>query len=406
MRVLAASDIHIGQSSVTLSDHQRYSGFSAWDAVVDLAIDKEVDLLLLAGDVVHHDDGWYEAYGPLLGGLRRLKEHHIRCVAVAGNHDANVFVQLTKEQDDLITVLGKGGKWDYIDIENLRIIGWSFPSSHYTDDPMKEFDRSFIETDRKVLGLLHTDLDGSPSRSRYAPTSSSTLEMYSNVMWIVGHIHKHSLKENHLMCGSPYSFDSSETGAHGAWLFDDAFDPQFIQLSPHRYETCIVELDEHTTSATIIHYIKQGIDNLIRSLDQKHVPRELYCMLHFTGVLNPEVSFNTLIDANRLGEFHYPISDGINVTVSSSFSEDISYKLDLVSLAKEEGPIGVLSSLLLDPQSNQTVLQDIAELQNQSTQTNAFMLIQDPQITPPSQLLEKAGMRLLRSISEQRERHE
>jgi hypothetical protein len=179
-----------------------------------------------------------------------------------------------------------------------------------------------------------------------------------------------------------------------------------IKLSPHRYETCIVELDEHTTSATIIHYIKQGIDNLIRSLDQKHVPRELYCMLHFTGVLNPEVSFNTLIDANRLGEFHYPISDGINVTVSSSFSEDISYKLDLVSLAKEEGPIGVLSSLLLDPQSNQTVLQDIAELQNQSTQTNAFMLIQDPQITPPSQLLEKAGMRLLRSISEQRERHE
>ena len=69
MKILACSDIHIGRIP-SIPDTSLASSVSAWDAIVEQALDKHVDVVVLSGDVVDQDDAWFEAYGPLLKQLK------------------------------------------------------------------------------------------------------------------------------------------------------------------------------------------------------------------------------------------------------------------------------------------------------------------------------------------------
>ena len=189
MKILACSDIHIGRIP-SIPDTSLASSVSAWDAIVEQALDKHVDVVVLSGDVVDQDDAWFEAYGPLLKQLKRLQEHDIKVIAVAGNHDAKVFPKLAQESD-AICMLGLGGMWEHLDYHGVRFIGWSFPSSSYRIDPFEQFDTGLLDFDGPILGLLHCDIGGQTGSSNYAPVNQFRIESISTPLWILGHIHAH-----------------------------------------------------------------------------------------------------------------------------------------------------------------------------------------------------------------------
>jgi hypothetical protein len=43
-----------------------------WQAIVERAIQEQVDLITLSGDIVDHDNRFFEATGPLEAGLTKL----------------------------------------------------------------------------------------------------------------------------------------------------------------------------------------------------------------------------------------------------------------------------------------------------------------------------------------------
>lgn len=230
IRILCASDIHLGRApSFEDTPWLPLTERTAWDFVVQSALDRHVDLLLLAGDVIEGDNRFFETRGPLKEGLRRLLEAGIAVAAVAGNHDHEVFPGLYRDlreeafpQGAAFHLLGAGAAWTVTSIPlaagPVTIAGWSFPSRHYPSSPLRACPP--LDPTGPLLGLLHGDLldPGSP----YGPLRPDELDARPVDTWVLGHIHAPTGGNGlrHFYCGSPLPLRATERGAHGCWLLE------------------------------------------------------------------------------------------------------------------------------------------------------------------------------------------
>ena len=95
MKVLLAADIHAGRRSSRIPDdvdRPRFSCAAAWQRMVDLAVRERVDLVAAAGDLIDRDNRYFEAFGPLEAGLKRLAEAGIPVAAVSHGKDLSAVV--------------------------------------------------------------------------------------------------------------------------------------------------------------------------------------------------------------------------------------------------------------------------------------------------------------------------
>jgi 3',5'-cyclic AMP phosphodiesterase CpdA len=136
VRLLVTGDLHIGKRPARLPESEaelaeRASAARTWEDIVREAIERRVDAVLLSGDVVDHDNRYYEATGPLERGMQKLAGANIPCFAVAGNHDWDVLPRVLEQvQNPLCHFLGRQGSWDEAHVERegrrlLRVVGWS-----------------------------------------------------------------------------------------------------------------------------------------------------------------------------------------------------------------------------------------------------------------------------------------
>ena len=87
MKLLHLSDLHIGKSLLEFSliDDQRY----ILDQVIDVAEKKEVDAILIAGDIYDRAIPSEESVSLFDYFLRTLASKHIKTFAISGNHDSD-----------------------------------------------------------------------------------------------------------------------------------------------------------------------------------------------------------------------------------------------------------------------------------------------------------------------------
>lgn len=263
LKILATGDIHIGKrsSSVPSDDPESAAKFT-WIRIVDLAIKDAVDVLVLTGDVVDQDNRYFEAIGPLQSGFEKLKQAGITVYMVAGNHDHDVLPQLVNpERYDNVHFLGANGKWENITFEKneekIQFVGWSFPSRHFSEDPLSTFEQDDIDPSFAAIGLVHGDVG--VADSNYAPIDLNNFLNTRVQAWILGHIHKpQTLRESDpIVCypGSPHALSAKEQGKHGPILItvrskeDIQVTP--IPLSPVRYERISIDISEYEKEADV-----------------------------------------------------------------------------------------------------------------------------------------------------------
>lgn len=231
VRILAAADLHLGRLPSGLPDDvsRRMGPAHALERLVQTAVTRDVDAVLLAGDLVDRRNASHEAWGPLDAALHRLREAEIPALAVAGNHDAEALPLIARELGGgHLTLLGRGGRWERWTLRDdagaprLHVDGWSFPAEHHATDPTEGWSPDAGEGAPR-LGLLHCDLGA--ARSPYAPVSTEGLRALGHDAWVLGHIHAPALHAAEgraplLYPGSLQPLDPGERGTHGAWLLE------------------------------------------------------------------------------------------------------------------------------------------------------------------------------------------
>lgn len=259
LSVLVTADLHLGRHPARVPeavDGRQFSPAAVWRATVEEAIARDVDAVLVAGDVVDRENRYVEAYGDFERGATRLSAADVPVLAVAGNHDHDALPAVIDSVDcEGVDLLGAEGRWERRRLFRdgdpvLAVDGWSFPSEHVLGNPLDAYDPEALvgkpgpddaeegaadapvpapaggtpgrtaTLDVPVVGLLHADLDARDSR--YAPVSTADLRDEAADAWVLGHVHAPGVRveADPLVCypGSPQPLDPGEPGAHGPWL--------------------------------------------------------------------------------------------------------------------------------------------------------------------------------------------
>jgi DNA repair protein SbcD/Mre11 len=272
MKVLCTGDLHIGRSPSRLPGAVELRPLSCarrWEAIVECALNQQVDLVAVSGDLVDQQNKYFEAIGPLERGIRRLGDAEIATVAVAGNHDFDVLPAMAQSlEGSRFHLLGRGGTWERRSIqlrngESVAVDGWSFPQEHVLTNPLDS--HALGAADGAMhLGLLHADL-GAPA-SAYAPVSLADLRAHPTDLWLLGHVHTPRLEGGAvpvLYPGSPQAMDPGEPGEHGVWIGDlRAGQPitlRMVRLSAVQYETVAVDVSDASDRATAMAMVHEQI---------------------------------------------------------------------------------------------------------------------------------------------------
>ena len=382
-RILAIGDVHLGTACSGLPDaieslgvdRAELSPVAALRRAVDFAIEREVDAVLFAGDVVDGDNARFEAMAPLEDSVRRLLDEDIEVIAVAGNHDYEALPRLASLIDD-VTLLGRDGRWERhtlakAGIPCVEVVGWSFGERYVRQSPVAMLLADPLPAPSPPvprIGLLHGDLD--VSGGRYAPFRQTELNDTGYDAWLLGHIHKPSLQGllglgGARPCGylgSLVGLDPSETGPHGPWLLQGSADGgvslEQIPLAPLRWEGMELEVTE-------IEHVEDVKDRLLDAAQQRlrkmalagqPPPRALGLRVQLTGASDSYEQLRQWI-ADEEWRSMSRASDGTVIFINK-VSDAMELRLDLDKIASGDDPAALLARRLLllgrdDEQSSQ-----------------------------------------------------
>ncbi len=284
--LLATSDLHLGRRSSGLPDNSPLaSATTTWQRIVQLCQDRNIDAVLIAGDVIDEENDFFESIGPLVSGFTTLAEQQIPTYLVSGNHDYNVLSEAVRQVDsEWIMLMGQNGKWqiDTLELNRsiLQIAGRSFAGTTQETDPLTDFPSDKIDPDLPSIGLVHGEVE--QPESIYGPIDRDRLIDSRLDAWVIGHIHKPRIlrKKNPLICypGSPHAFSASEKDDHGPWIFkireDRSINTEHVSLSPIRYEDIEIDVSDIESKDefrdTIRTRLTEFVDQITPSLDQVH----------------------------------------------------------------------------------------------------------------------------------------
>lgn len=258
MRILHLADVHLDASFASRSPRVRArlrrATREAFRSAVDVALDREVDAVVVAGDLFDGDRLSFETEAFLCTELARLDERRVPVVYATGNHDPGSGRLPAVAWPDCVTVVA--------DATPRRIpvvgrtgerVGWvtaaGHPSSHETRDLAADFpgpDGSLPE-----VAVLHTQVVGSrnaEAHEPYAPSTLATLTGSGYDYWALGHVHVRQVLSELPGVHYPGNLQGRtprESGPKGVLVAEVrrgfAASVAFVPVAPVRWEDLVVD---------------------------------------------------------------------------------------------------------------------------------------------------------------------
>lgn len=280
---LHAADIHLDSPLVGLSQHGdapaetiRGATRTALTRLVDLAIEREVDFVLVAGDLY---DGDWKDYGTglfFIKEMRRLREAEIPVYLIHGNHDAESRITKGLELPENVRVFGSK-KAEAIAHPDLPVTlhGQSFATQSVTENLAEGYPEPVA--DRFNIGLLHTNLGDRAGHGNYAPSTVTQLVDHGYEYWALGHIHQreiHHERPHIVYPGNPQGRHVKETGAKGCYLVavDDELgvsDTEFCALDSVRWEQLTIDCAECEEESDLLGAIRAALDGALDGAEDR-----------------------------------------------------------------------------------------------------------------------------------------
>lgn len=208
-RFVHAADLHLdtpfaglGRSAPWLREALQGASLTAFDRLVQLAVDESAAFMVWAGDVFDHTAPSLRAQLALRDGLETLRQHGILVFWAHGNHDPYEALSThIKWPDNLhrfppdqvthVSVPKPGRRHGPL----CEVYGISYPTESVTESYAARFRRS----DRAswAMAVLHGNVGGQPGHDNYAPAALGDLTANAFDYWALGHVHhRQVLSEN------------------------------------------------------------------------------------------------------------------------------------------------------------------------------------------------------------------
>jgi len=364
LQLLATADLHLGRISSGVSGlGEKSSTRHTWYNMVEWALEHKMDAFVIAGDIVEHDNRYFEALSALEKGLARLGDAGIRVIMVAGNHDYDVLPQIVRQQGfEHVQLLGQKGQWtvEKVDLNGtaIQFTGWSFTSQHHSADPVAEFPDADLDPNLMTIGVIHGEYE--VRQSSYAPLSFHTLSGAGADAWVMGHIHKPEVFHTSPLIfypGSPHAMSAKEPGAHGPFLLsideNGRIDHKQIPVSPVRYEPLELELTGAETKEEFRSQLHLALEEAIKTdIDESEYLKMVVFDVDLTGYHQNLKEVDSWIEESDYQNLQREVS-GLKVIIRRTENRCKMKVGNLEVLANEASPAGMLALAILDLEKQQ-----------------------------------------------------
>ena len=371
MRFIHCADIHIDspQRGLELYDgapveEMRQATRRAFTNVIDLAIARAADFVLIAGDIFDGDWPDFNTGLYFAAQLRRLAEADIRVFLTYGNHDA--VSKLTKAvplPKNVFSFPASRPATEVIESLGVAIHGQSFASEAVTADLAAAYPGPL--SGMLNIGVLHTALSGREGHQPYAPTTAERLTDKGYDYWALGHVHtREVVRENPWIVfpGNTQGRHARETGPKGCMVVEaepgiGIRSVEFVPTDVARWHHISIDIADLTTEDDL----HAAVQKEVRSAQSVAEDRTLALRLTLTG----RGPLHNTIVSNRES-----IRPQLSATIGEASSgmawlEKVRVKvtapLDLPRLAERDDPIGLLIRTLDSLEADPIALKELAE---------------------------------------------
>lgn len=286
-RFIHAADLHLGSplSGLALKDRQiaeRFAaaGRDAFTALIDSAIERSVDFMVIAGDV--YDGAWRDNSVGLFFNreIARLSRAAIPVYFLRGNHDAESIVTRTIAMPEGVHEFSTRQPETFtIDALKVALHGQGFADRVANDNLALSYPPAVAG--HFNIGVLHTSLSGRPPHAVYAPCTPTDLASRGYDYWALGHVHAFeevSADPLTLYPGNLQGRNIRETGDKGAVLVTvEDGRPRYerIILDRARFEAISVTIEPDMKESDILQAVETALAALSDAANERPVALRL-----------------------------------------------------------------------------------------------------------------------------------
>lgn len=321
----------------------------AFTNLINFAIEKNVDFVLIAGDTFDSENPDFQAKLQFKKQINKLDNAGIKVFMICGNHDPlNSYKKRTFDYDENsnIKIVGlntcnEKEKFVVFNKENIPcalIHALSFRNKEFKENPANYFQMPTAEEKALFnIGLLHCDLNGSQN-SPYAPCSGSDLKELNYNYWALGHIHIPPETEDTIKyAGTIQGRNSKECGAYGfryICVNDGIISKnEFIESDIIQYLNINVDISQIKDSTEINGLISSEFNNIAKKDKFYFVKITLIGETDFYDELiknNFNVINSIKEDLDSEFGFRLSISEIINKTTAKVYMEELKSDMGIV----------------------------------------------------------------------------
>ena len=371
-RFLHAADIHLDSPCKGLAgqdgkaaERVRAATREALDRLVSLAIEEQVDFLIIAGDL--YDGDWRDYNTGLFFArqMGRLNASGIPVYLLHGNHDAESQITRRLDLPDNVHVFGTRRPETFLALKNASaaLHGQSFRQRDVTENLVPDYPEPV--SDAFNIGVLHTGLGGMGGHANYAPCSLEDLARKGYDYWALGHVHQATVlhEQPHIVFpGNLQGRHVRETGAKGAYLVtvkdSEITGLEAMPCDVVRWAVLSVPLEDAANMGDVTDNVRKALEAAVA--DQAD-GRLLACRIRLEGrtevhaqlvASERQVLAQARADASGLGDEIAWIEKVVIATEAT---------VDPEILALREDAVGALQQMLQAAASDEALLAEIEE---------------------------------------------
>lgn len=252
---------------------------------IDTALDRNVDLVLIAGDTFDSAHPSPQSQLFFSREIQRLTDKKIQVVMILGNHDYLNPDEMLLPQTPYFKLLGSNEEVEEFESKTKEdfpytVVGFSYQHNHIETDKISEFPK---KGDNFTIGLMHAGTKTTTNyQNVYAPFTTAEIKDLNYNYFALGHIHlRQTLSKDPLIVysGNLQGRHINEQGSKGVYIgtVDETTKKvslDFVETAPIIWQMATLTLDQEISQKDLTRQIveiltKQNVQQTLFGLTIK-----------------------------------------------------------------------------------------------------------------------------------------